>query len=309
MLKREQLTGPWAGLPVAWKRDGSFDEKTYRGDVARCCAAGVPGVYTGGTTGEFYGQEFEEFQRIAVATIEECHRAGKPAMIGCTALHTRGVIRRAEFARQHGADAIQVALPFWLAVPPRLVVPFFKDVARAVPGMAIQIYETTRAKRILTLEQYRQIHAEIPAVIGIKSNLNTLGCTPAGCRALSRWFQVFTNEKFWHRLGPCGVSGACSAYVYLNPRLTLQAFALLQQRRWTELKVWTDKFARISGEGLKPALAAGCEDTALDRLHGLAADFLRTSLHNRPPYPSATPRMLADYRRWFERNLPEFLEL
>ena len=70
MLKKEQLIGPWCGLPVAWKADLSFDEKTYRGDVARSCAAGVPGVYTGGTTGEFYAQEFEEFQKIARLTIE-----------------------------------------------------------------------------------------------------------------------------------------------------------------------------------------------------------------------------------------------
>lgn len=47
MLTRETFIGPWAGLPVAWQDDYSFDESTYRSDVARCCAAGVPGVYTG----------------------------------------------------------------------------------------------------------------------------------------------------------------------------------------------------------------------------------------------------------------------
>ena len=52
-LTRDTFTGPWAGLPVAWTDDDRFDEVTYRADVARCCQAGIPGVYTGGTTGEF----------------------------------------------------------------------------------------------------------------------------------------------------------------------------------------------------------------------------------------------------------------
>ena len=79
MLTRETFTGPWAGLPVAWTDDDRFDEITYRGDVTRCCRAGVPGVYSGGTTGEFYAMEFDEFQEIARATVEACHACGTPA--------------------------------------------------------------------------------------------------------------------------------------------------------------------------------------------------------------------------------------
>ena len=52
MLTRETMTGPWAGLPVAWSDDDTFDEKAYRINVANCCKVNVPGVYTGGTTGK-----------------------------------------------------------------------------------------------------------------------------------------------------------------------------------------------------------------------------------------------------------------
>ena len=81
-LTFENFRGSWAGLPVAWNAKGEFDEQTYRGDVARCCRFGAPGVYSGGTTGEFYAMEFDEFQRVTKAMVEEAHRAGKPAMIG-----------------------------------------------------------------------------------------------------------------------------------------------------------------------------------------------------------------------------------
>ena len=96
MLTRETFIGPWAGLPVAWTSDDRFDESTYRADVARCCDAGAPGVYTGGTTGEFYAMEFDEFEAIARATVDESHGRGKPAMIGCSSTYTLGAARRAE---------------------------------------------------------------------------------------------------------------------------------------------------------------------------------------------------------------------
>jgi len=44
MLTRAELIGPWAGLPVAWKEDFSFDEDAYRANVERTCKAGVPGM-------------------------------------------------------------------------------------------------------------------------------------------------------------------------------------------------------------------------------------------------------------------------
>src|SRR5690606_36771242 len=112
MLTREQASGPWAGLPVAWREDWSFDEETYRIDVGRVCDAGVPGVYTCGTTGEFYAMEWDEFQAITRATVEECQERSTPVMIGVTSTHTLGAQRRAAYAAEAGADAIQLALPF-----------------------------------------------------------------------------------------------------------------------------------------------------------------------------------------------------
>ncbi len=309
MLTKDQLVGSWAGLPVAWKDDYSFDERTYRGDVARCCEAGVPGIYTGGTTGEFYATGDDEFKLIADATIQECKNGKTPVMIGCTSTYTLGAIRRAQYAAEKGADAVQVALPFWLEVPDEAAVEFFVELSAAVPGMPITIYETTRAKKALTLEQHRQIHQLVPAVIGVKSNANTVGVTEEGCAELSKFWQVFVGEGLWSQLGPHGAIGCCSAMIYLNPRLTMGMFDLLKAKKWDELSVWTEKSTRIIMEGLKPCWSVGREDSALDRLQANATGFLKTSLHCRKPYPSCTPEMVVNFRKWLADNLPEFLEL
>ena len=70
MLTRKEMTGPWAGLPVAWDEDLSFDEPSYRTDLARTCEAGAPGVYTAGTTGEFYAMELDEWKTITDVTVD-----------------------------------------------------------------------------------------------------------------------------------------------------------------------------------------------------------------------------------------------
>lgn len=309
MLTKKQLIGPWAGLPIAWKEDFSFDEKTYRGDVERCCSAKVPGVYTGGTTGEFYALDFDEFKAVTDATISECKNGKTPVMIGCTSTFTLGVIRRARYAQEKGADAVQVALPFWMEVPDRDVVRFFNEVSDAVPGMPMTIYETTRAKKALTLEQHKKIHEEVPAVIGVKSNANTLGNSPEGCRELSKFHNVFAGENLWEKLGPYGVIGSYSSFVYQNPRIMLMVFDLRLKEKWEELKKWMDKYDRICDEGLKHTFDAGCEDSAIDRMLGLSAGFLKTSLKCRGPYPSCTEKHLTDFRKWLGDNYPEFLEL
>jgi len=309
MLKKEQMIGPWAGLPIAWKEDYSFDEKTYREDVASCCEARVPGVYTGGTTGEFYALEFDEFKAVTDATIAECKNGNTPVMIGCSSTFTLGVIKRARYAMEKGADAIQVALPFWMDVPDRCVVDFFAEVSESVPGMPISIYETLRAKKAISIEQHKAIKQRVPAVISVKSNEGTVGATPEGCAELSKLYNVFSSETQLIELGPSGLIGSCSSLVYQNPRLLLHMYELLYAKKWEELKPWMDKLNRLVFEGLKPCFDADCVDSAIDRLIGLSAGFLKTSLLCRGPYPPCTPEMLDGFRNWLRNNMPEFLEL
>ena len=309
MLTRETMTGPWAGLPVAWTPDYRFDEQTYRGDVARCCQAGAPGVYTGGTTGEFYAMEFDEFQAITRATVQEAHAHGKPAMIGCSSTYTLGVVRRAAYAAAEGADAIQVALPFWMELQDADVVPFFQEVGAVAGGMALSIYETTRAKKTLTLDQHRAIKAAVPAYLMVKANASTLGNTPDGCAAISEFANVFVGEDRWAELGPRGACGSSSSVVYWNPRVLLGIWKQVEQRNWPAVEQGCAKIHELFLFLGRQWGARGLEDTAFDRLGGVAGGFLKTNLEGRRPYPSATQDDVRILREWYRDNFPEMLEL
>lgn len=309
MLTRSNFIGPWAGLPVAWKADWSFDEEAYRENVAKVCRAGVPGVYTGGTTGEFYAMELDEFKQVARVTVEECKAAGTPCMIGVSSTYTLGAQRRAEYAARLGADAIQVALPFWMELTDSECLLFFQDVARACPGPALSIYETSRAKKCLSLDLHRQIHECVPSYLGVKANVGTLGATPAGCSALSEFVNVWVGENAWGVLGPFGANGCASSLVYMNPKLVLHMFQLLVNKDWNHLQRWMEKVARLFSEGLSPFEKKGFQDSACDHMLGLVAGFLSMDPRSRPPYISATWDDVARLRSWLEVSIPEFLDL
>lgn len=304
-LTRETFTGPWAGLPVAWTADDRFDEETYRGDVARCCLAGIPGVYTGGTTGEFYAMEFDEFREVARATVEECHANDKPAMIGCSSTYTLGAVRRAEFAAKIGADAIQVALPFWMEVAEKEIVPFFKAVSDAAGGMPFSVYETKRCKLALSIEQHHAIKEAVPNYLMVKSNVGTIGVTPEGCEALSEIVNVFVGESHWAKLAPLGARGGCSAMIYWSPKLILNYWADVENGNLDAARKVAGKIEELFVFLHSQYGGKGFTDTAFDRLGGLAGGFLKTSLSSRAPYPSTTQDDIVAFRDWCQENFPE----
>ena len=306
-LTLENFRGSWAGLPVAWTPQNQFDEQTYRGDVARCCRLGAPGVYTGGTTGEFYAMEFDEFQRVTRATVEEAHRAGKPAMIGVSSTYTLGAARRAAYAAEAGANAVQVALPFWMEIPDGEVIEFFREVSTAAGDRPLSIYETRRAKKALTVEQHRAIKAELPNYLMVKANGETLGVTEAGCAALTKLgINVFCDEgSLWPRLGPRGAAGCCSSFIYYAPDLVLKTNVALAQRNWDQLNVCAAKLHRLLDFLMAEFAPRAYYDSAMDRLGGVAGGVLRSGLYCRGPYPHANKKDVQILREWYRQNLPE----
>lgn len=307
-LNRQNFRGPWAGLPVAWDEQFRFDEATYREDVARCFQAEIPGVYTGGTSGEFYAMEFDDFKAVTRATVEVGTQHQKPVMIGVTSTYSLGAARRAAFAAETGAQAIQVALPYWMPVEDSQIVPFFREVASAAPGLALSLYETMRAKKVLTLDQHRRVKDAVPDYLMVKSITPALGCSVEGCKQLSEFVNVFAEEEQWPVLGPAGVAGCCSAKVYGFPRYVLGLWRELEAGNWAELDTRLSSLRAFATYYRTRNKGRGFTDSAIDRMVGRVQPFLGTSLRCHPPYPHVDETDVADLRRWCEQHTPELLK-
>jgi dihydrodipicolinate synthase/N-acetylneuraminate lyase len=110
LLTRATLHGVWCALIVPWTDRDAVDARRFVREIRAYAGTGVHGIYTGGTTGEFYGQDDPNFTRITEIACEQAREIGLPVQIGVSALSTRNVCRRIKIALREGTDAIQVAL-------------------------------------------------------------------------------------------------------------------------------------------------------------------------------------------------------
>jgi 4-hydroxy-tetrahydrodipicolinate synthase len=83
-LTRKNLHGVWAAVPTPFDEWGHFDPGVLRENVRRLHTAGVHGVYTTDSDGEFYAIELDEFRRIADTLADESRRLGIPTQMGVT---------------------------------------------------------------------------------------------------------------------------------------------------------------------------------------------------------------------------------
>jgi dihydrodipicolinate synthase/N-acetylneuraminate lyase len=309
MLTRDTLIGVWAGLPVPWAEDGTFDEATFQRDVQKCCEAGVHGIYTAGTTGEFYAQNFDEFKAITTALLAVTRENGTPTQAGCTGLCTRDVLERATFAVEAGADGLQIALPFWLALTDDEVVAFFRDVAAAVPGVPLIHYDTGRSKRRIEADLYRRLLDVAPDLMGNKYGDSDIARLAHLIRRVPE-INFFTGEHILAHAMMEGAKGSYSSLVYLNPRLLLHYFDLCQRREWEAAFAIQRQISVFFFDGLGPLLDdKGFMDSAIDRALGRLAGFLECGLECQPPYFHLSPDDFAALRAWTEANMPELLAL
>lgn len=305
-LSTRTLEGMWAGLPVPWTSRDKIDEAALRENVRRICQTGAHGVYTHGTTGEFYAQTLAEWKRVVTATIEEARVFRTPVQIGCTSLSTRDVIRRVTFAQESGASAVQIAFPFWLPLTDAQALRFLIEVTEAIPGIPVVLYNTERSRKPLTVDLLKRIlDAEVPLI----------GCKGARTRKELRLFhhvaprvRFFVGEARLAGWWQDGARGSYSSLIYACPRLMVRYYKMCKQND-REAKVVERKLKRLAAEYVLPRLARGMYDSAFDRTFATATGFLTGNLlFSRAPYDPATPADVQEFREWCARRFPEFLQ-
>ncbi len=304
-LTTETLNGMWAGMPVPWDLRDRVDEDSLRENVRRICGTGAHGVYTHGTTGEFYAQTGEEWRLVAQATVEGCADFQIPSQVGCTALWTGEVIRRAEFAQRIDAGAIQIAFPFWLPLTDRQAVDFMKDVSKAVPEMPIVIYNTPRSKKALSVDLLKRILDEHIPIIGCKGVRNKEELVAMS--GLAPAMKFFVGEAELASSWAYGARGCYSSFIYACPHFMLRYYELCRQRNSESLQI-ARALQQFGKEFVTPRFERGMYDTAFDRVFVTMTGFLTGALlRSRKPYDSATEQDVEECRLWFNRYLPQFL--
>ncbi|WP_397543806.1 dihydrodipicolinate synthase family protein [Roseovarius salis] len=133
-----QFEGIWTPIVTPCHDDGTINHAALADTVERLIAAGVHGIISAGTTGEYYAQTFEERVQLARAT-KEMIAARVPLVVGTGALRTEDSIAFARMAKEVGADAILVATPPYSMPTGREIALHALAIDRAV-NMPVMLY-------------------------------------------------------------------------------------------------------------------------------------------------------------------------
>ncbi|MEM8663579.1 MAG: dihydrodipicolinate synthase family protein [Pseudomonadota bacterium] len=160
---------PTPSLPGAdrWDCEASVDLEATSAMTEMIAGAGIDLFMTCGSFGEgasLLAQEHEALTRCVAETL-----AGHGLLFaGATTMNTRETIHLARRLVAAGADGLFLGRPMWMSLDGPGIVRFYRDVAEALPGIPVIVYDNEFAfKAKIGTETYKAL-AAIPQVIATK---------------------------------------------------------------------------------------------------------------------------------------------
>ena len=306
MLTKEQLRGVWVAIPTEWDADGNFDERVFREEIAMLIdAGGMHGIYTTGTTGEFYALDWDEYKQMvdafAAETVGRC-----PMQVGANWLNTRDVIKRVRYARDKGIEGVQICFPPWVEMLEEDYDQFLVDVYEAVPDIALIHYNTGRCKKIFYGPDYQRVLPRVPSLIGSKA------IVPLREWVAFNYFAPTMNHFVDTDVLPFGMlAGAKGTYTtinLMNPKFMDNYWQVCAAGKWEEAVAIAQRLADWFYVAVRPLVARGYRDPTIDKAFTELGGWLPGNRRTRKPHRPLSDEDFAQLRALTEQMAPELLE-
>lgn len=133
-------------------------------------ADGVDAIALNGTLGEMASLTLTEWQSFAGTVAETVRDVDPdfPVFVGATTLNTRDTVERMRFLADLGITGTLLGRPMWGDMVAPVMERFYRDVAEAVPELAIVVYDNTAAfGGIIPRSVYKTL-IDLPQVVAVK---------------------------------------------------------------------------------------------------------------------------------------------
>jgi 4-hydroxy-tetrahydrodipicolinate synthase len=303
-LTRDNLHGVWAAIATPFRDDDRFDSGILRENMRRLHAAGVHGIYTMDSDGEFYAIEWEEFKEIVTVFADEGQRLGVPSQVGVTWCNTEGMLDRLRYTADCGVLGAHVGHPFFMPMTRASYRAFWEDVRDAVPErFALIHYNTPRVHNYQYGPDYAVLQREIPNLIGTKhvgadfpEFLTLIADAPQ--------LRHFASEHAFTPYTMFGARGVHSSFANFNARYMVAWYDELCAGRWDLAKHRQQRL-----HAFKRAATILHEDGNLHGIYGKAlaacSSFLVPNNRTRRPYLPVREETIARFRRIVDEQFPD----
>jgi len=163
---------PTPALPGAERVDAvdTVDLDETERMIRSLIADGVDAIALNGTLGEMATLTMEEWKAFSGCVAETVRDVapGFPVFIGTTTLNTRDTVSRMCHLADLGITGTLLGRPMWGEMVAPVMERFYRDVAEAVPGLAIVVYDNTAAfGGIIPRSVYKTL-VDLPQVVAVK---------------------------------------------------------------------------------------------------------------------------------------------
>ncbi|MBS1601598.1 MAG: dihydrodipicolinate synthase family protein [Bacteroidetes bacterium] len=305
MLTSKTLKGNWGTLLLPINADDSIDYGRLSEEIGQLIDAGLDGIYSNGTAGEFHNQTETEFDMVQEVMAERCRAAGMPFQIGASHPSPVVSLERVRRCVALSPDAFQVILPDWVVATGEEQVVFLRHVAEAADGIPLVLYNPPHAKQVLAPAGLARLRGAVPSLIGVKLASGDASWF-AEMRALDMDMSVFVPG---HLLAT-GVrervaSGAYSNVACLSPRGSQAWWQLILADPDKALGM-QERILQFFATCIVPFKNAGYSNPALDKFLAAVGGWGRVGTRLRWPYKWIDEKEVAGAREVAMNLLPEF---
>jgi 4-hydroxy-tetrahydrodipicolinate synthase len=165
MTAKTSFRGSFTALVTPFK-NGSVDEKAFRGLVDWQIAEGTSGLVPVGTTGESPTLSHDEHRQVVEWCVEEA-RGRVPVVAGAGSNSTKEAVDLARHAEKSGADAVLVVTPYYNKPTQEGLYQHYKAINDAI-GIPIIIYNIPPRSVIdMSVDTMKRLF-ELPNIAGVK---------------------------------------------------------------------------------------------------------------------------------------------
>ncbi len=269
-------------------------------------AAGIHGIYTTDSDGEFYAIELDEFKRIVDVFADETQRLGFPTMVGVTWSSTKCILDRLRHAAARGILSAHVGHPYFMPMTPESYRVFWSEVSQAVPeSFGLIHYNTPRCANYLRGPDYAVLQDEVPNLVGTK-HVGSDFVEFLTLMQLAPRLSHFTGEHAMTPYSMFGARGVYSWFANFNARYMVEWYADIVNCRWEQAKHRQERLQEFS------RAKAILEQNG--NLHGIvgkamaaASPFLVGSQRTRGPYLPVPDDVVEQFRRITVEQFPDLL--
>jgi dihydrodipicolinate synthase/N-acetylneuraminate lyase len=287
---------PTPALPGAddWRMQNTVNLPETEKMIRLLVADGVEILMTTGTFGECATLTWDELRDFVACVVATTNKS-RPVFAGVTTLNTRDTITRARALLDVGADGLFIGRPMWLALDDAGIVRYYRDLAEALPGIPLVVYDNPIAfKGKIKPEVYAEL-AKIPEIVAAKHVGGP--ALEADMLAVGKKMRILPLAPEWypiaHRLPELAL--ACwTGGVACAPAPIVALSKAILARDWDQAKVISDKLVWAEAPMFPGGELTRFMDYSIQIGH---ARFKAAGLIDpgppRPPYLEVPPEYLA----------------